>query len=470
MSINAVKLLRILTKGTETLESVSELIGLIGREELSNLRNGLGQTPLHLCALQRDREHAFVMNALVLGGCDINALDRNKNTPLHLCLKHLNLSRNPLAKYLLEQGTMIIINSEGDNQLHLALKNDHKEIAKLIIYNDAYLSDGDSEGLTALHYCCKLGDKELVNLLLQSKGCDMNARDIKNRTPLMLALENKQDEIALLLIESKAECSCFDIRMCNTLHYAIRGGNVAVAYLLIEANAVHINQQENENMFTPLHLSLFMNTVEISLKLLHSRLCDVSLKDKYGRLPMHYACTSEQAILLPEAQIHALDKKCHSPLHTVRTLEMAQFLTSRGLSVDAPNKSGSTPIHLSIFNGSVKIAIFLLGLTNQINMKDRNQSSYIHYASREGMLEVVKGIALHKSGTSDLNILDQNGNSALHLALKNEKMEVAFFLIQCGVRNNIKNHLGQDPVYFVKQLQAKGRSKKDIDALVEALL
>ena len=53
-------------------------------------------------------------------------------------------------------------------------------------------------GWTALHYCAGYGFVELVAPLLE-RGADVDALDDENRTPLKVAIESGQHEIADLL-------------------------------------------------------------------------------------------------------------------------------------------------------------------------------------------------------------------------------------------------------------------------------
>jgi ankyrin repeat protein len=54
-----------------------------------------------------------------------------------------------------------------------------------------------------LHYCAGYGFVELVGLLLE-RGADVNAVDDENRTPLQVAIESDQHEIANLLRDEGA--------------------------------------------------------------------------------------------------------------------------------------------------------------------------------------------------------------------------------------------------------------------------
>ena len=61
----------------------------------------------------------------------------------------------------------------------------------------------DANKLTALHWAAMKGQKEVVALLI-IRGANLNAKTSKNLTPLNLADNNFQNEIAEMLIASGA--------------------------------------------------------------------------------------------------------------------------------------------------------------------------------------------------------------------------------------------------------------------------
>jgi hypothetical protein len=54
------------------------------------------------------------------------------------------------------------------------------------------------DGLSSLHKAVIIGDKEIAEMLILN-GANLNDRDNKNRTPLMIAMSNQNEEIVTLL-------------------------------------------------------------------------------------------------------------------------------------------------------------------------------------------------------------------------------------------------------------------------------
>lgn len=130
-------------------------------------------------------------------------------TPLGLAAHFGHLST---TQFLIEQRANPNIVSRhplGVTPLHAALYGRQIETARLLIEHgaDVNLKRGGSgwprAGWTALHYAAGCGFVELIGLIV-ARGADFTVRDEKGRTPLEVAIEEKQDEAAALLRERGA--------------------------------------------------------------------------------------------------------------------------------------------------------------------------------------------------------------------------------------------------------------------------
>ena len=84
-----------------------------------------------------------------------------------------------------------------DNEDEASLFFDHGMDANLFFNND-------QEGWTPMHYAAKSGALKIV-LALISRGAGVDPPDNNQRTPLMIAIENKQVAVAKSLIELGAD-------------------------------------------------------------------------------------------------------------------------------------------------------------------------------------------------------------------------------------------------------------------------
>ena len=112
-------------------------------------------------------------------GADVNGPDRRGWTPLH-------------------QADVRKKRSGGWTPLHYAAYGGHKEIAELLIDNNADVSAKDQSRTTPLHYVVAGGHKKAAELLI-GKGADVNTKDAAGMTPLDFSIIYNHPEIADLL-------------------------------------------------------------------------------------------------------------------------------------------------------------------------------------------------------------------------------------------------------------------------------
>lgn len=73
----------------------------------------------------------------------------------------------------------------------------------MLSINPYHVFDFDFYNMTALHWACKKGYKDIVELLL-SYHSDVDGVDILYRTPLMLSIEENHLEITHILLSHGA--------------------------------------------------------------------------------------------------------------------------------------------------------------------------------------------------------------------------------------------------------------------------
>ncbi|MBN1805147.1 MAG: ankyrin repeat domain-containing protein [Sedimentisphaerales bacterium] len=105
------------------------------------------------------------------------------------------------ARSLLSQGAEINQkNRMGWTLLHMAVRNQNKEIAELLTTKGADMNLTDNRGQTPLHLAVNTGQKEMVQLLV-SKGADVNVM-IGQDNALTLARKKRYTEIADILTQN----------------------------------------------------------------------------------------------------------------------------------------------------------------------------------------------------------------------------------------------------------------------------
>lgn len=165
------------------------------------------------------------------------------------------------------------------------------------------------------------GSLHEVALCLNS-GMDIETRDVRGWTPLMMSSFNGNEEVALLLVQNGADIHAKDTGGYGSLHWAAFNGHDNLVKLLIEKNA-DTNALSNHG-WTPL-LQASSRGHLIAARHLIDGGANVNLATNEGWTPLHKAAANG---------------------HT----EMVKLLLTRGANRDAEYQDGTTPLALAAKN------------------------------------------------------------------------------------------------------------------------
>ncbi|XP_055097292.1 ankyrin repeat domain-containing protein 36B-like [Symphalangus syndactylus] len=93
-----------------------------------------------------------------------------------------------------------------------------EKLEYLLTYHDA--NKRDKKERTALHLACATGQPEMVFLLVSSR-CELNLQDRECRTPLIKAVQLRQEACATILLQNGADPNIMDFFGKTALHYAV---------------------------------------------------------------------------------------------------------------------------------------------------------------------------------------------------------------------------------------------------------
>ena len=165
------------------------------------------------------------------------------------------------------------------------------EILSLIEENPEVLKQKDSRhGLNFLSYAVKLGKSAIVALLLE-KGADPNAQDLIGETPLHLAVDNSDWEIAEELLRYKAEPNCMTVDGETPLHHSAFIGDKRMINLLLSYGA-DPNCCDSTLGRTALHCAVQCEHIEC-ICLLLSQGASTNITDLEGKSPIDCCENSE---------------------------------------------------------------------------------------------------------------------------------------------------------------------------------
>jgi len=135
------------------------------------------------------------------------------------------------------------LNKAGSTPLRMAIESKRLSVVLILVDNGADLVRVYTNGRTALHYAVEGGDKEIVTALL-AKRIDVNAKDARGTTPLLLAA-SKNVDIVTALISKGADVNARDTNGWTPLMEAAGANSSAMASILI-ANGADVTARDKD--------------------------------------------------------------------------------------------------------------------------------------------------------------------------------------------------------------------------------
>lgn len=143
----------------------------------------------------------------------------------------------------------------------------------------------DEAGWTLLHHAAIKCDSQRVTELVKI-GADINAKDLKGRTPLFYALNKKNPDFVEFLIHSGANVNVSDITMMSPLLWVVTKRDLTLVKILLNAGA-NVNYQGEEG-WTPLHYAVLYKLKKI-IQLLVESGADIHIREMEGLTPLAMA-------------------------------------------------------------------------------------------------------------------------------------------------------------------------------------
>ena len=193
----------------------------------SNQKTSKGKTALMLAAAGGFTD---TVKVLVDRGADVNIRDNYDTTAL---IAAATAGHAETAVVLLEYGAdPTFKDSSGGSALSNATFFGHTDVVLALLDKMPELPSAVGNELLLL--AAGLGHREIADALLK-KGVNVNARGIKDRTPIMAAAAFNKIELVRLLIEHGADVSVSDEEGATALKVAENKGNHEIASLLRSA-------------------------------------------------------------------------------------------------------------------------------------------------------------------------------------------------------------------------------------------
>lgn len=196
------------------------------------------------------------------------------------------------------------------------------------------------EQISPVHVAAELGHHEIVNILVEECGCDLNAVDKCQRTVLHYACKRgKLATVKVLVGDHGADVDATDEDGLTPLTYAVIGGYLSVTKYLVE-----LEEQGTDTWI--------------------NRLKQVDQRVQ-GSL-LHWSTLSGK-------------------------LPIVQYLVSHcGFSLEQKTKVDQvTPVFWAAFAGSMQVLEYLISSGSNVKRRDANLQNIMHYAAASGQLDKI---------------------------------------------------------------------------------
>uniref|UniRef100_A0A4W3K008 Ankyrin repeat domain 27 n=1 Tax=Callorhinchus milii TaxID=7868 RepID=A0A4W3K008_CALMI len=402
-------------------------------------RDDRGYTPLHVASLCGQ---ATLIDLLISKGGTVNAIDYHGFTPLHLsCQKGY---QNVTLLLLHYSASSEVQDNNGNTPLHLACMYGHEDCVKALVYYDlnaCRLNLTNDKGDSPLHIAARWGYDGIIEVLLEN-GASNEIQNKMKETPLQCALNSK------VSLHVKAVCSVIgkmsfkipcsfkrEERDVEKLLRAVADGDLEMVRYLLEWM-----DDEPEEEDEPVLKSEFCHPLCQCPK------CEPAQKKL-------------SSVTVNGLSVNATNQDGFTPLHVAALhghFDLVSLLLRHGASVNTKNFHNSTALHLICQHNEpqVRLMKYFLDYNAKLNKKDSYGNTPLLHACLRGHLEVAELLLEH--GAS-INLTNNQGNTALHEAVKGKHETLVNLLLTYGGSIHVRNKQQCTPIDCAEEVCGKVR-------------
>lgn len=337
-----------------------------------NVQENHGETPLHIAARIGNNEHTLE-RLLATPGIDVNIKNNSGHDALTVA-EHWGKER--ATRRLLEvPGIMaahsIIEYSTESALLNAAIQGWSDVVIKILNKLPSVDEFRDCNGKTILHWTVIRHFQEAFERALEKQKYILDSPDNRGMTPLHYAADVGLVSMVDKLIQSGAWTTKRNRFGETPLHLACRRRNMSTVKLLMNhTSEIVVNGGDNSG-WTAMHRALASGNRDPASWLSSQPTVKVGVRDKHGRLPIHFA-----AAYATEAVLDSLSRR--SPAQ-----------------VWATDHFGYTLLHMAVVGANLPNISYLLGHFPYMDRNAQNKwgKQPLDYADHEDIREMllVKG-------------------------------------------------------------------------------
>jgi ankyrin repeat protein/Mg2+ and Co2+ transporter CorA len=250
---------------------------------------------------------------------------------------------------------------------------------------------------------CERGCIEATQYLLK-EGASVEPAISSTTPPVFRAVDRNHIQIVKLLLDAGATLDFRDKNGRTALMTAAWKNQWHVLQLLISRGAdANVKDNEDRNVLHNLGADKKCDWGDDVVNLLLRTSCELDARDKLGRTPLHWACTTGKThfakLLLsrpqgcPSGYIDATELRNKTALHLATAHDredVIELLLEYGADVNARSDGGWTALHNACDKGCEKIVRILLHAGAELNSQLLNGMTPLHLAAQAGHTDVVR--------------------------------------------------------------------------------
>ncbi|CAF1563132.1 unnamed protein product [Rotaria sp. Silwood1] len=394
--------------------------------------------PAGLCAAHNAaaRNRVGILALIAQYNEDLNIEDNNGWTPLHHAVRNSALDA---IEFLLDNGVDDVrLTKQQEAPIHLAvIHNQLKALELLLSKRPERVNLGGERDKTPLHYAALIDNVDAAKILTNH-----NARLCQpcsaGSYPIHIAALNSSNRVfshLFAIAKSLGYHTEHLLNFCDAenhrpLHSSVIGGNIEAIEICLK-NGGKIDDQQ-EDLSTPVHLASTQGSLEI--------------------LKLMFNCQSE----LKSRVIRMTDIQGMTPLHKAAMgdhVDVIEFLLEEGADIDVRDISKRTPLLVAALKSSVQAVCYLLSQNASLIYRDEADRNLLHFIIMQNLpIETIGNIIFTRDNYRILfDQRDQDGFYPIHYASREGQVNVLKTLIKHGAEINRKTNQRQSSLHFAAE-------------------
>ncbi|XP_057668460.1 ankyrin repeat domain-containing protein 50 [Diorhabda carinulata] len=396
--------------------------------------------------------HTLTVLWLINSGCNVEECLLEGNEMAGVNFGAFLPTDQKVLKLLLEAGAVEQADVDGcdyESQLSLASTSSEPSPEPLFDIHDMH-------GQAALHVAARLGQAQVVKVLLEA-GANADQADVDGWTPLRAAAWGGHTEVVELLVKHGCSLDSVDAENRTALRAAAWSGHEEIVKILLQ-NGANVNLTDHEGR-TALIAAAYMGHADIVEHLLNFG-ADINHADADGRTALSVAalCAPRTpganvvaTLLERNATVDYKDKEGMTPL-LVASFEghrdVCELLLENEADVDHCDHGGRSPLWAAASMGHAPVVALLLFWGCCIDSMDSEGRTVLSVAAAQGCVEVVR--QLLDRGLDEQH-RDNSGWTPLHYAAFEGHLDVCEALLEAGARVDETDNEGKAPLALASQ-------------------